>query len=318
MLPHALTVHSGIYIVAGEFATAEALSDEAREICAATGVPTVHTARLMLAAWRGEAETPALIEACSEEAISRGEGRTLAAADAAGATFYNGLGRYADALAPARRSREHREETGFSTWGLVELVEAASRSGKPDLAADALSQLEETTGTAGTDWALGVEAGSRALLSEGEVAEELHREAIARLARTRARPWLARAHLVYGEWLRREKRRLDAREQLRIAHEMLSAMGVKGFAERAARELCATGETARKRTPDTRDELTAREAQIALLARDGLSNPQIGARLFVSPSTVDYHLRKVFAKLDIRTRHELDRVLPRQLDAAAA
>ncbi len=217
----------------------------------------------------------------------------------------NGLGRYADALAAARRFSEQPEELVFSTWGSFELIEAATRTGRSDLAADEFRQLSDATRAAGTDWALGVEAESRALLSEDAVAEDLYREAIERLARTRARAWLARAHLVYGEWLRRQRRRLDAREQLRTAHDMLAAMGADGFAERAARELLATGETARRRTVEAGNGLTAQEGQIARLARDGLSNPEIGARLFISPRTVEYHLHKVFGKLDIRSRTEL-------------
>ena len=176
--------------------------------------------------------------------------------------------------------------------------------------------MSERTRVTPTDWALGIEARVRALLSEGEAAESLYRESIAHLGRTRARVEVARGHLLYGEWLRRERRRVDAREQLRTAHEMLDTMGVEGFAERARRELAATGETARKRTVETRDDLTAQEAQIARLARDGLSNPEIGTRLFISPRTVKYHLRKVFIKLDISSRNELERVLP--IDATAA
>ena len=187
----------------------------------------------------------------------------------------------------------------------MELVEAAVRSGEPELAADAFRRLSETTGAAGTDWALGIEARSRALLSDDEAAERLYREAIERLARTRIRPELARTHLLYGEWLRRLKRRLDAREQLRTAHQMLAAMGMDAFAQRAARELGASAETARKRSVESMDRLTAREAQIARLAQDGLSNPEIGARLFISPRTVEYHLHKVYGKLDITSRNEL-------------
>jgi DNA-binding CsgD family transcriptional regulator len=312
VLPHALTLHAGIQIFAGEFATAEALRDETREVTGAIGAPDVAYIRLILAGWRGQqAEMPQLIEATERDAIARGEGRTIGAADYAAAVLYNGLGRYADGLAAARRSSEHPEELVFATWGWFELVEAATRSGKSDLAADALGQLSEATRAAGTDWSLGVEAHSRALLSEDEVAEDLYREAIERLARTRVRAWLARAHLVYGEWLRRQRRRLDAREQLRTAHDMLAAMGAEGFAGRAARELLATGETARRVTVETRSGLTAQEAQIARLARDGLSNPEIGARLFISPRTVEYHLHKVFGKLDISSRTELGGALSR-------
>ena len=195
-------------------------------------------------------------------------------------------------------------------WTLPELVEAAARGGDAELARDALERLAETTQPCGTDFALGIEARCRALLSDGAAADELYREAIERLGRTRLRPELARAHLLYGEWLRRENRRVDAREQLRTAHEMLVAIGMEAFAERARQELEATGEKVRKRTVETRDDLTAQERQIARLARDGLSNPEIGARLFLSPRTVEWHLRNVFAKLGIRSRRQLADALP--------
>jgi DNA-binding CsgD family transcriptional regulator len=317
VLPYALTLHSGINIFAGDFATAEALGDEAHEVRAAIGVPDVAYLPLILGGWRGRlAEMPKLIEASERDAIARGEGRMIGAGDYAAAVLYNGLGRYADALTAAQRCSEHPEELVYSMWGSYELIEAASRSGRPYLASDALRQLSEATSTAGTDWALGVEAHSRALLADDDVAEDLYCEAVERLARTRVRAWLARTHLVYGEWLRRQRRRLDAREQLRTAHDMLAAMGAEGFAERAERELRATGETARRRTVETSNGLTAQEAQIARLARDGLSNPAIGARLFISPRTVEYHLHKVFGKLDISSRNELGGALPRAPDAA--
>jgi DNA-binding CsgD family transcriptional regulator len=196
-------------------------------------------------------------------------------------------------------------------WALPELVESAARAGDDDLARDALQRLAQTTQQCGTDWALGIEARCRALLSDGAAADELYREAIDRLSSTRLRPDLARAHLVYGEWLRREGRRLDARDQLRTAQDMLDAIGMEAFAERARRELIATGEKARKRRDATRDQLTPQEEQIARLARDGLSNPEIGATLFLSPRTVEWHLRKVFAKLGINSRGGLRTVLPR-------
>jgi DNA-binding CsgD family transcriptional regulator len=305
VLPHTLNLHAGIHIFAGEFATAEALRDEEHEVSAAIGLPDVAYTRLILAGWRGRPETPELIAASQRDAIARGEGRTVGAGDYAAAVLYNGLGRHADALAAAGRFNEQPEELVFSTWGLFELIEAATRTARSDLAAVALGRLSEATGAAGTDWALGAEAHARALLSEDEVAEDLYREAIERLAHSRARVWLARAHLAYGEWLRRQGRRLDAREQLRTAHEMLAAMGAEGFAQRAASELRATGGTARRRAVETSSGLTRQEAQIARLARDGLSNPEIGARLFISPRTVEYHLHKVFGKLDITSRNEL-------------
>jgi DNA-binding CsgD family transcriptional regulator len=204
----------------------------------------------------------------------------------------------------------------LSVWSLPELVEAAARSGDHDLATAAMERLAERTRAAGTDGALGVEARSRALVCEGSAAEELYREAVERLGRSRFRLDLARARLVYGEWLRREQRRVDAREQLRAAHSAFAAMGAEAFAERARRELLATGETIRARLAVEPDRLTAQEAQIAQLARDGLSNPEIGARLFISPRTVQYHLRKVFAKLDITSRNQLHRVLPGELAGA--
>jgi DNA-binding CsgD family transcriptional regulator len=189
--------------------------------------------------------------------------------------------------------------------GVVELIEAAVRSGKAELAVAALGRLSQTTAAGGTDWALGIEARSRALLSDNETAERLYREAIERLERTRVRVELARAHLLYGEWLRRERRRLDAREQLRRAHELFVEFGMEAFAERARVELGATGEHARKRTVETRDDLTPQEAQISRLAADGATNPEIAAQLFISPSTVDYHLRKAFRKLGVKSRHQL-------------
>jgi DNA-binding CsgD family transcriptional regulator len=224
--------------------------------------------------------------------------------------LFNGLGRYEDALSAAEQAAEDPHELGLSTWVPTEIIEAAVRSGDPERAAGPLRRLQEISRAAGTDWALGVEARSRALVSDGEAAERLYREAIERLGRTRVRVALARAHLLYGEWLRRQSRRMDAREQLRIAHQLYSSMGMEGFAERARRELQATGETVRKRSVEAHGELTAQELQIARLANNGLSNQEIGARLFISARTVKYHLAKVFTKLDISSRAQLDRVLP--------
>ncbi|MCW3056875.1 MAG: ATP-dependent transcriptional regulator, MalT-like, LuxR family, partial [Solirubrobacterales bacterium] len=310
-LPIALNTRIGVHLNAGELTAAASLIEEVDGITKATGTHVAPYGALGLAAWQGrEAEAFELFEASLKEVVSRGEGVGLTVIEWASAQVYNSLGRYEDALAAAQQSTEHPEELLFATWGLVELIEAATRTGKAALATDALERLAQTTRATGTDWGLGIEARSRALLSEGEAAERLYREAIERLGRSRVRVALARAHLVYGEWLRRERRRTDAREQLRTAHEMFMTMGADGFAERARRELLATGETARKRTVETRSQLTPQETQVAQLARDGLSNPEIGARLFISPSTVQYHLRKVFMKLDINSRMQLARALP--------
>jgi DNA-binding CsgD family transcriptional regulator len=220
------------------------------------------------------------------------------------------LGRYEDALAAAREAAKYRQELTAPNWGLIELIEAAARSGATELATDALERLSETTRASGTDWALGVEARSRALLSQADAAQRLYREAIERLDRTRIRVDLARARLLYGEWLRREGRRIDAREQVRTAYEMFTAIGMEAFAERARRELLATGDRARRRIDETRADLTPQEAQIARLAREGLSNPEIGTRLFLSARTVEWHLRKVFTKLGISSRKQLRVALP--------
>jgi ATP/maltotriose-dependent transcriptional regulator MalT len=241
--------------------------------------------------------------------VARGEGLGLTVIHWARALLCNGLGRYEDARLAAQQAQQQRHELALYARVLPELIEAAARSGDMERAADALQRLLPATRASGTEWALGIEARSRALLSEGGAADELYRDAIERLARTRVRAELARAHLLYGEWLRRENRRVEAREQLRTAHEMLTSMGIEAFGARAARELLATGVTARKRTIETSDQLTARELQIARLARDGLSNQDIGSQLFISSRTVEYHLTKIFTKLGIGSRHELHEVL---------
>ena len=228
----------------------------------------------------------------------------------AAAVPYNGLARYEEAASAARQATSNTFEPWVSTFALPELVEAAVRGGDIELARDALGRLAESTQPCGNDWALGIDARCRALLTDGAAGDALYREAIERLSRTRLRPELARAHLLYGEWLRRENRRVDAREQLRAAHKMFAAIGMEAFAARARNELQASGEKVRKRTFETRDDLTAQEWQVSRLARDGLSNPEIGARLFLSPRTVEWHLRNVFTKLDIRSRRELADALP--------
>jgi DNA-binding CsgD family transcriptional regulator len=310
VLPIALISRIAVHLIAGELAAAASLIEETEAVTEATGSQLAPYGALGLAAWQGrEDEASGLIEASMKQVLARGEGQGLALIDWTSAVLYNGVGRYEDALDAARRAAEHPEELAFA-WGLAELTEAASRSGNGALATDALERLSATTRPSGTDWALGIESRSRALLSEGRAAERLYREAIDRLGRTRLRLDLGRAHLVYGEWLRREGRRMDAREQLHTAHEMFATMGTEGFAEHAAIELLATGETARKRIAEARSDLTPQETQIARLAREGLSNPEIGARLFISPSTVQYHLGKVFLKLGIHSRTQLHRALP--------
>jgi DNA-binding CsgD family transcriptional regulator len=310
-LPFVLATIGSQYASFGELRVAASYEEELRAACEATGIAPFRYGALFLAALRGrEAELSELTRTTVSEAEARGEGLALTVAERVSAILYNGLGRYDAALAAARRAERHQPEDGQEIWTLIELIEAAVRSGQPELAGGALERIVETTRASGTDWALGTQARCRALLSDGDAGERLYREAIERLGRTRGRVHLARAHLIYGEWLRRKRRRSDAREQLRAAYEMFNAMGVDGFAGRAERELRATGEHVRKRRVETRHELTAQEAQVARLAVDGLSNAEIAERLFISQHTVAYHLRKVFAKLDITSRDQLAKVLP--------
>jgi len=310
VLPIALAQRTGLHLYQGDFAAAAALIDEAAAITEATGSQLPPYAALGLAAFRGqERRASELIETSTKDTVRRGEGRGLNFVQWGTAVLDNGLGRYQDALAAAQQTGDDPLEQVFSTWAAAELIEAASRSGVPGHAVGALQRLSGSARASGSDWALGVEACARALLSEGETAERLYREGINRLARTRVRVPLARARLLYGEWLRRENRRIDAREQLRTAHEMFAGMGADGFAERARRELLATGERVRKRTAGVPAKLTAREVQIARLAGDGLSNPEIAAHLFMSPRTVEYHLHKVFIKLAISSRNQLHAIL---------
>ncbi len=305
VLPRALAHRAAVHLLAGEFATASALIDEADAITKATGNAPQGCISLMVVAWRDE-ERQAMkaIDAGIRTATAKGEGRALGQINYFSAVLHNGLARYDVALDHAQRACEY-EDMGCFGWYLAELVEAGVRSGNRDAAVAALARLAEMTDAAGTDWALGIQARSRALLSRGDAAEQLYREAIERLDRTRIRVELARAHLLYGEWLRRENRRSDARDQLRTAYEMFTRFGAGAFTNRTSRELRATGETVAKRTIATPTALTAQEAQIARLARDGMTNPEIGAQLFISPHTVEWHLRKVFAKLGITSRRQL-------------
>jgi len=309
VLPLALHNLANVHTFDGNLEAAAALLDEADAIADATGTAPLALGTLTLAGFRGhEKQASLLIEASESAAIARGEGVVLTFGEHARAVLHNGLGHYQAAL-DAAQSASAQDELMLSVWSLPELVEAAARCGRTELAADALGRLCERTQAAGTELALGIEACSRALLSDGEPAERLYREALQRLAGTRMRSALVRAHLLHGEWLRRENRRADAREQLRTAYEGLTAMGMEAFAERARRELLATGETVRKRTVQASYELTAQEGQIARLAADGLSNVEIGAQLFLSPRTVQYHLGKVFTKLGVGSRRQLGRAL---------
>jgi DNA-binding CsgD family transcriptional regulator len=306
LLPGALDEHAGAQLLCGRLTTAAAAAAEADAVATATGSPVRPHSPLWLVLWRtDEADALAPLAAARSDAIRRGEGLWLAEADAATTVLHLGLGRYEEALTAAERVAEAPGAPVLSSWTAPELIEAAARSGNGRRAAGAAARLTEIARACGTDWALGLEARSRALLAEGEAAEALYREAVERLGRTRIRVALARAHLLYGEWLRRENRRVDGREQLRVAHALVTEMGAQAFADRARRELLATGETVRKRTADTLDELTSQEAHIAVLAAGGQTNPEIGAELFISPRTVEWHLRKVYAKLAIGSRKEL-------------
>ena len=304
----------------GDFAAADSLIAEADAVCEATGSRAAPFAAMMLASLRGDqAEAAPLIEAAITRAAAGGQGMAVAYAQWVAAVLANGLARYEQALAAAQHASEDTFTLHISMWALPELVEAAARSGNTEVAIGALERLVETTQAGGTDFGLGLEARCRALLGGGAAADGLYREAIGRLGRTRLRPELARAHLLYGEWLRRQGRRLDARGQLRTAHDMLTAIGMEAFAGRARRELIATGEKVPKRSSETRDRLTRQEEQIARLARDGRTSPEIGAQLFLSARTVEWHLGKVFTKLGIGSRRELHAALagPAQQDQPA-
>jgi DNA-binding CsgD family transcriptional regulator/tetratricopeptide (TPR) repeat protein len=310
VMPEALNCRAIVDLHRGDLAGASALAEEADAIAAVIGVAPLTHASVLLAGWRGD-EGYALecAKQGSQDAYEHGEGFVVSLANLSTAVLYNGLGRYDQALVAAREAAR-QDELGVGAWALVELIEAAARAGRPDEAAAALERLSGRARHSGTNWALGMERRSQALLSEGRIAEDLYVEAIERLGRADVSVHLARARLLYGEWLRRQGRRIDARVPLRAARESFVSMGAGAFAERASHEMLATSETARRRAPDMRYELTPQERRIAVLARAGLGNPEIGARLFVSPRTVECHLTKVFAKLGVTSRVALRRVLP--------
>ena len=315
-----VNVFAQAVVLGGEFEKASLLIAEADAVTEATGTDVLPYGALVLAGLKGrEAEAAGLIEGTVRDATAGGQGTALQYARWTSAILLNGLGRYEEAVTAAADASDDAPELFVSAWARSELVEAACRSGQTDTASSALEQLAEHSKASPTDWGLGLVARGSALLSEGDDAERRFRESIERLRRTRLRPELARSHLLYGEWLRRENRRVDARAELHKAHGLFTAIGMEAFAERARVELRASGETVRKRTPESRDELTPQERQIAQLARDGLSNPEIGARLFLSPRTVEWHLGKVFGKLGIRSRRGLEDALAnREREATTA
>jgi DNA-binding CsgD family transcriptional regulator len=310
LLPYALDYLAGFYIQAGEFSLADRLVSEAENIGLGVRAETLPYMRLRLAAWRGQVSPVLdLVEVMTSGARARGEGCAITAAEHATAILYNGVGQYELALDSAQKAAA-AEDIVTSSWAQYELVEAASRCGRQKVARGAVDRLSERASASGTEWAKGTVARSRALVEHGGAAEELYRQAIDCLGRSRMAAHLARARLTYGEWLRRENRRVDARQQLREAYNLFASMGADGFADRARRELLATGEKVRKRRDDTRDELTPQEEYIARLARDGRTNPEIGAELFISARTVEWHMRKVFTKLGISSRKGLQAALP--------
>ncbi len=304
MLPMALAMRAGIHVFGGDFEAAEALIEEANTIAGATGYAPVRYHQISLVVWRGvQPDATRLLETVTERARVNGEGRVVGIVGCFAAILNNGHGQYEEALRAAREACKH-EDLGPHRLALAELIEAAVRCGELDEARETLALMETQT-PAGTEWVLGTVARCRALLADDDTAEAHYREAIDRLGRTRMVVYLARTHLLYGEWLRRVHRRVDAREQLGIAHDMFVRMGAEAFAERTRRELLVTGEKTRKRPVGTGDDLTAQEAQIAQLAGAGLTNQEIGAQLYISSHTVEWHLRKVFAKLGIKSRRQL-------------
>lgn len=314
ILPLALTLRIAMHAFAGELTEAARLIGEVDAVISATGARIAPYGALLFVAWKGdEGYARTLMAATERDVISRGEGVGLSVTEWVGALLASATGRYQQARDLGQRASEHPEELGVSTWGLIEVIEASSRLGDIDRAIEALERLSKSTNAAGTNWALGVEERSRALVSDGQEAEQRYLMSIELLQRTRVRPELGRSHLVYGEWLRRANRRIDARHQLRTAHDLFISMGIEGFAERARRELLATGETVRKRSVDTATDLTPQERQIAMLAAELRRNSEIAAQLFLSPKTVEWHLRKVFTKLGVTSRRELGTVLRPEL-----
>jgi DNA-binding CsgD family transcriptional regulator len=312
-LPFALDYLAEFHIQAGDLSKAAALLMERERVDPGIREVTLPYVPLLLAAWRGDAPGAAeLAGEMTRGAADRGEGAALTYADYAQAVLGNGHGSYRRA-AEAAHAASAAGEVVISPWALYELAEAAARSDQRDRARAAADQLSQLAEASGSTWARGAAARSRALVSGGAAAEAEYRDAIELLGSTRMAAHLARARLVYGEWLRRENRRIDARDQLRSAFDALTSMGAGAFAERARRELQATGGKVRKRSEDAaRTDLTPQEEEIAQLARDGRTNTQIGAQLFIGARTVEWHLRKVFTKLDITSRRELDQVLRRK------
>jgi ATP/maltotriose-dependent transcriptional regulator MalT len=311
VLSSALSQLMVVHVFDGQLDAGEAVCDEIDAILSVTGHPLPKAGRLFLAAYRGQADEVARwAREVRADGHARREGYALSAANLAEAVLFNGLGRYDDALASARRELAHTDELYHAMRALLEVVEAATRTGERTIAQEALERLRGVTQPVGdNDWAQAMLALAEAQLAEGDAAEARYLEAIERFGRVPVPMLVARSQLLYGELLRRHHRRIDARAQLRPAYEVLAACGYNAFAERAARELAATGETLRARTPETLDDLTDQERNVARLARDGLTNRDIGGRLFISARTVEYHLRKVFVKLGITSRAELKQVL---------
>jgi DNA-binding CsgD family transcriptional regulator len=308
VLPLTLNVRAGVHIFAGELNIAASLVDRIEALVDNTDALTVRYAAVLLSAFRGrERDAQEVIDANAKEFASRGEGNGVSVTQWATAALYNGLARYPEAFSAAEAVLEDPDDLAFGPFATVELVEAASRIGRTDAALPALERLEAATSASGMPWGEGTAARSRALMSQGDAAESRYREAIDRFTSTRLRLDLARTHLLYGEWLRRERRNVEAREQLRLAHQLFTDCGMEAFAERARVELRATGEHARTRSIETTSELTPQEAQISQLVAEGATNNEIAGQLFITPRTVEYHLHKVFRKVGVKSRTQLAR-----------